>query len=267
MVAAGLDGDETLHLVHQPGGHWRHDVIRGESIEFACISNDALNLGHRLEGRRIELGRTAGHQNPGARAAAMRMTDRLPRLPHGLAGHGAAVDDDPVLVRGRRARDRLAFGEVEPATEGDRFDAHDKVSRSSSPLKTCVAVPRMRIGCPGSHAIVSEPPGIVTLTGDSARLLRIAATAVAQAPVPQARVRPAPRSHVFSRMPSPPTEARLTLTRSGNVGSCSIFGPSSSIGMEFTSSTKNTACGFPTLSAIGRDRPSQAIGRAAVSSA
>ena len=39
-------------------------------------------------------------------------------------------------------------------------------------------------------------------TGDVTRFWTIAATAVAQAPVPHASVSPAPRSHVLSSMPS-----------------------------------------------------------------
>jgi len=55
---------------------------------------------------------------------------------------------------------------------------------------------RMRIGSPGAHEMASVPPRMCTLTGDSAFFWTIAATAVAQAPVPQASVNPAPRSHV-----------------------------------------------------------------------
>ena len=63
--------------------------------------------------------------------------------------------------------------------------------------------------------MVSAPPFINTSTGDVARLVRIAATAVAQAPVPQASVRPAPRSHVRSVTTPSATVATLTLIRSG----------------------------------------------------
>src|SRR4051812_10042063 len=159
----------------------------------------------------------------------MRLADLLAGLPHGFVGHRAAVDDYPVLLRRRSTRDRVAFGKIEPAAERDGLDGHCSASRSSSPSKTWVAVPRMRIGSPGAQPMVSVPPGIVTLTGEIARLDRIAAIAVAQAPVPQASVRPAPRSHVLSRIPSPTISAILTLIRSGNAASCSILGPSCSI--------------------------------------
>src|SRR5690242_1012671 len=126
----------------------------------------------------------------------MRMADCLPCLPHGLVGDGAAIDDGPILTGSRVTRDRLALGEVEAASEADRLDGHCSASRSSSPSNTWVAAPRMRIGCPGAQSTVRLPPVISTLTGDCARFVAMAATALAQAPVPQASVSPAPRSNV-----------------------------------------------------------------------
>ena len=104
-----------------------------------------------------------------------------------------------------------------------------------------------------------------TLTGDRARLVTIAATAVAQAPVPQASVSPAPRSNVRNFKRSSTIVATLTLIRSGKAGSFSIFGPSSSSGTSRASGTKKTRCGLPTLSAIGCSSSPHAIGSAAVS--
>ena len=112
-----------------------------------------------------------------------------------------------------------------------------------APVDTCVAPPRMRIGWPGSQATVSDPPGIVTFTGELARLVLIAATAVAQAPVPQARVSPAPRSQVRKRTPSLSSWATLTLMRSGKAASFSMVGPMSSSVIASASSTKNMRCG------------------------
>src|SRR4029453_4903258 len=163
-----------------------------------------------LECLRIELGGAASDEDFRARAPAMGMADCLARLAHRLIGDGAAVDDDPVAASGRVSRDRVAFGEVEPAAEGDRLDAHVRASRSSSPSNTCVALPRMRTASPGAQAIVSEPPGMVTFTGEVTRFVLIAATPVAQAPVPHARVRPAPRSQVLRRMA--PSSIWATLT-------------------------------------------------------
>src|SRR3954469_17261458 len=265
MVAAGLDRDEALDLREQAGGHWRHGGILGQGIELAAVSHDSGDLGHGLERARLQLRRTAGHKDPGAWTMPVRAANRLARLAHGLVGNGAAVDDDPILAAGRQPRDGLALREIEPAAERDRFGAHRSASRLSSPSKTCVAPPRIRTGCPGSHEIVRKPPGMVTFTGEAVRLLRMAATAVAQAPVPQASVSPEPRSQVFSRIPSASISATLTLIRSGKTASFSMLGPMSSIGTASSSSTKKTTCGLPTLSACGCSRPSQAIGSALVS--
>ena len=68
----------------------------------------------------------------------MGAADRLAGLPNRLVGDGAAIDDDRIIA-GQRTH-RLALGEVQPATEGDRPGAHQpNCSRSISPLKTCVA--------------------------------------------------------------------------------------------------------------------------------
>jgi hypothetical protein len=48
---------------------------------------------------------------------------------------------------------------------------------------------------PSGQSMRKLPPGRSTATLRPTSLRRIAATAVAQAPVPQARVSPAPRSH------------------------------------------------------------------------
>ena len=93
----------------------------------------------------------------------------------------------------------------------------------------------------------------------------MAQTAVAQAPVPQARVRPEPRSQVRKVMPSSPTDATLTLIRSGKAGSCSMLGPSALSSIALGSGTKKTRCGLPTLTAIGFSSGPQPIGKAAVS--
>src|SRR5206468_4351613 len=142
------------------------------------------------------LGGAAGDDDAGARPPPVRLADRLAGLAHGFAGDGATVDDDPVLIQRSGAGDRLGLGEVQAAAETDGLDAHCSASKLSSPLKTWVAVPRIRIGWPEAQSIVRLPPVMSTLTGDSARLVTIAATALAQAPVPQARVSPAPRSNV-----------------------------------------------------------------------
>ena len=61
------------------------------------------------------------------------------------------------------------------------------------------------------------------------------------------------------------TVATLTLTRSGNSGSCSISGPSRARSTAAASGTKKIAWGLPTLTATGSARSSQATGMAKVS--
>ncbi len=73
-----------------------------------------------------------------------------------------------------------------------------------------------------------------------------AATPTAQAPLPQAKVSPTPRSHVRCRSRLSDTRStNSTLTRLGNAGWFSIRGPWISTGAESTSSTKTTAWGLP----------------------
>ncbi|MCY1536039.1 hypothetical protein D9M68_714760 [compost metagenome] len=70
-----------------------------------------------------------------------------------------------------------------------------RAARSMLPSNTVVAGPVMRTGsAPPSQAMVRSPPWVCTLTGESSRPRRMPATTAAHAPVPQARVSPAPRS-------------------------------------------------------------------------
>ena len=116
-------------------------------------------------------------------------------------------------------------------------------------MNTWVAAPRMRIGSPGAQPMVSVPPGMCTLTGDVARFEAIAATAVAQAPVPQAQGQAGAALPGAQRecRPSRPL-ATLTLIRSGKAGSCSIArAEARRVSTAVDVSTKNTRCGLPTL--------------------
>src|SRR5690606_3229540 len=71
--------------------------------------------------------------------------------------------------------------------------------RRTCPSKTRTAGPVMITGCPEpAHSMDRRPPGRSICTGESIQPWRIAATAAAQAPVPQAWVSPAPRSHTRS---------------------------------------------------------------------
>src|SRR5262249_55232390 len=111
---------------------------------------------------RFELRGASGDQDLRAWPLTMCAADRLSRLADRFIGNRTAVYDNPVLVSGGGARDGIAFREVEATAERDRFDGHVSVSKSSSPLNTWVAAPRMRIGWPGSHEIVRLPPVMST---------------------------------------------------------------------------------------------------------
>src|SRR6185295_4268000 len=86
---------------------------------------------------------------------------------------------------------------------GDRFLV-GFVRHSStchSPSNTVCAGPVISTGPPApSQRIVSSPPRVRTRTVGSSRSRRIPATTAAQAPVPHAKVSPAPRSHTRRRM-------------------------------------------------------------------
>src|SRR5690606_8373717 len=120
--------------------------------------------------------------------------------------------------------DDLRLDDVEPAAEGDDLDAHQAVSANSSAAN--------RPSCSSStgpviitwpslsrHSISRSPPGRVMRTLRPVSPLRGAATATAQAAEPQARVRPAPRSHTLTITCSGLcTAASEMLARSGKIG-------------------------------------------------
>src|SRR5260221_7113657 len=96
------------------------------------------------------------------------------------------------------------------------------------------------------HSIFKSPPSNSTVAARSVKPRRWQATKAAQAPVPQALVRPAPRSHTRRRMRSLAlTWAKPTLTRSGNSRWCSIIGPTWRTGATSASGKKNTTWGLP----------------------
>ena len=92
-------------------------------------------------------------------------------------------------------------------------------------MNTWVAAPRMRTADPGFQAMVRVPPGMCTLTGLLARLVAMAATAAAQAPVPQARVSPAPRSHERMCRPSSRDRGDVDVDPLGEGGVVLDLGP------------------------------------------
>ncbi len=139
------------------------------------------------------------------------------------------------------------------------FSRQPKVMMSTSSLTADARRSRRRRGpvmitwlSSARHSISSSPPSSSSTAERSVRSRRAAATRAAQAPVPQACVRPAPRSHTRSRMRSRLfTWAKPTLTCSGNSGWRSTTGPASRIGAVPTSSTKNTTWGLPMETAPG----------------
>mmetsp|Transcript_43680 Transcript_43680/g.111655 ORF Transcript_43680/g.111655 Transcript_43680/m.111655 type:complete len:202 (+) Transcript_43680:241-846(+) len=104
--------------------------------------------------------------------------------------------------------------------------------------------------------MISGPPGSSTVAVRSDRPSRTAATTVAQAPVPHARVGPAPRSHTrIFRYVGDTTSVNSVLIRAGNAALFSKRGPisarlslSTSSGQSFPLNT--TACGLPMLTVV-----------------
>ena len=140
------------------------------------------------------------------RTLAPRLADRLARLAHGLGGHRAGVDDDRVVEPGRRgmAAHHLDLEGVQPAAEGDDLEHAEFYGQDDPPVKLDRGT-----GPVMTHVIVGAPFDLErAAVSDDLRLARpvsprrAAATRAAQAPVPQARVRPTPRSHTRSADPS-----------------------------------------------------------------
>ena len=73
------------------------------------------------------------------------------------------------------------------------------VSGSRSPSNSVSTGPVIQTWPSSRHSMTSWPPGSVTVTLRPVSFLRAAATAAAQAAVPQARVMPTPRSQVLTR--------------------------------------------------------------------
>ena len=102
----------------------------------------------------------------------------------------------------------------------------DTPPRSISPVNAVATGPVISTWPSSRHSISSSPPSTTTVARRPVRPRRCAFTSAAQAPEPQASVRPAPRSHTRSRMRSgASTWAKPILARSGNSGSCSSAGP------------------------------------------
>ena len=178
--------------------------------DLAVIADDAVDLGHGGEALRIGLGGASGDDDARLRPLALRLADRLARLALGLGGDRAGVDDDDVGEAGRGgvAANHLGLVGVEPAAEGEDVDAHGphrtlgtapaaNSAGSNRPSNSYSTGPVISTWSSRSrHSIARSPPGSVTVTLRSVRLVRAPHTAAAQAAEPQARVSPAPRSQV-----------------------------------------------------------------------
>src|SRR6185312_5755297 len=182
-----------------------------------------IDLGHGRIAGGIDLGRAARDDDARARTLAPRPADGLAGLPLGLGRDGAGVDDDGVGQAGGAgmAPHHLGFEGVEPAAEGDDVGRPHTAPRasdsSSTPVKLVATGPVMRTWPSGSHSISSGPPSSTTSALRPVSPRRAAATRVAQAPVPQARVMPTPRSHTRMRIRvGDSTVAVSMLQRSGN---------------------------------------------------
>src|SRR3990167_1562659 len=126
--------------------------------------------------------------------------------------------------------------------------AHGDVGHSVMvPSYTVVAGPVISTGWPSPcHSICKVPPGSVTFTLLLTRPAAMLATAAAQAPVPQARVSPTPRSNTRRRRLSRSTTwQKPMLALLGKWGCASSRGPMVATGAVSTSSTCSTPWGLP----------------------
>src|SRR3546814_490772 len=180
MVAAILHLDKGARALREAGDEMRggrldrHD-IGNPGFSFICetgrvelfpVAEHPAHLRHSGERLGLDLSRAAGDEYPRFGPGALGPADRLPRLAHRFVGDGTAVDDDEVVLVRREVPHCHALGGIQAAAQGDHLGAaHPRVSRSISPVKTCVAGPDMRMRPPGSQSTVSEPPGSRTSTG------------------------------------------------------------------------------------------------------
>src|SRR5690606_31887711 len=251
--APGLEGRALSSDVPRP---W---------IELRLIGDQPVHFRHGGDFRPLDIGGASRDEQPGLGPLPARPADRLARMAHGFCRHRAAIDDDEVALPGKHRLHAFAFGDVQPAPECDDLGIHAKSLHSKVPRKLSAAAPLMVKEPRPSQPMTSVPPLRRTSTGEATSPRRIAAMAVALAPVPQARVSPTPRSHTRRSMAPSRTAAMFTFTRCGNSGSCSINGPSRARSTASASSTKKTACGLPTLTAAGFCRSSQPTGIESVS--
>ncbi len=118
MVASGLHlnigAGAALQAVHHVsgGGGDRHDVVdqrlwriggqqgRGQEglfLHLFGIADHAGHFGHVCKHVRVDLGGASGDDDGGVGAVFCGASDGLARLPHGLIGDGACVDDHRIV--------------------------------------------------------------------------------------------------------------------------------------------------------------------------
>ena len=115
--------------------------------------------------------------------------------------------------------------------------------RSTSTSAMWVAGPTSVIVSPSSTS--TSPPSMATVTRSPTRPHVWAAWAAAQAPVPQASVWPAPRSHTRSSRRSAPVGGAIHSTLMPPSTPLSMTGPSASTSTGARSSTRSTRWGLP----------------------
>ena len=72
----------------------------GVAPQLLGVADQMVDLGHRCEAARRHLDSAAGHDDAAARALAAQPADGLARLPLGLGGDRAGVDDHRVVEGG-----------------------------------------------------------------------------------------------------------------------------------------------------------------------
>src|SRR5688572_808867 len=211
---------------------------RAEDVVLARDVHEVLDLALELAvalAQHLDLALEQG--DGGSAASHVRQADLCEQL-------GVAVEE-----LGRRAqvggdRGLVDLGNLDTA---NRSCGHS----CTSPSNARSAGPVIQIGSPGPfHCMSSRPPGRSTCTSSSSRPCRRPTATAAQAPVPQARVSPVPRSWTRRRMwPRSTTSMNPTLVRLGKREWFSIAGPSRATGASATDGTWITAWGLPTETA------------------
>src|SRR5690606_27817491 len=197
---------------------------------------DEVDLVHVAKSACLGLGGAAGDDDARSRVVAPRLAHGLLGLFHRLGGHRTAIDDDGIVEPGLfgLGLHHRAFIGVEPTPECQGFDSHQAASLrvqapvlgSSVPSHSNSAGPVRVTWSLSSHSTTRSPPGTVTVALRPVRRVRAALTSAAQAAVPQASVRPAPRSQVRRMILSLVTTLAMEiLARSGNSGWFSSRGP------------------------------------------